>query len=88
MKISTNDAAQANCANKFTYGGQLFEPLSHTTSDGVLIASRNVIPAGDNWFHIGVKRAVGESEFKYLSNDVVVPFDLPWFNDRTHSRFC
>ena len=59
MRYSSNNAAQASCADKFPNGGRLFEPLTHNMADNVLIASRNVIQAGNNWFHMGVKRIAG-----------------------------
>ena len=78
VKIA-HEKAQANCAGKFPSGGRLFEPQSLTRNNNVLIASREVIPE-DIWIAIGVTRSNSASDFKYISNGVKVPFDLPYYS--------
>ena len=71
--------AQANCAGKFPSGGRLFEPQSLTTNNNVLIASREMI-SEESWWAIGVIRTNSASDYKYISNGVKVPFDLPFYD--------
>ena len=78
VKISTHEKAQANCAGKFPNGGRLFEPQSLTLNNNVLIASREMF-LEESWFAIGVKRTNSASDYKYISNGVKVPFDLPFY---------
>jgi len=76
VKLAHSEA-QANCAGKFPSGGRLFEPQTLTTNNNVLLASREVITEGE-WLAIGVKRTNSASDYKYISNGVKVPFDLPY----------
>ena len=69
---------------RFPSHGRLFEPMSIEISDKVLIAAYLLRPNKyetdfEKFFRIGVKRdATVDSDFKFASSGVTVPYAMPW----------
>ena len=57
----------------------MFEPQTLDMNEKVLKASADIIVGSDVWFYLGIKRETVQSPYKFVSNGMDLPYDLPWW---------
>ena len=77
------ESAQQNCANKFSSGGKMFEPLSKSISDKVYGEFKQ-ITGQQGWVWLGVTDEANEGVFRYASSGVPVSNHMTptWLNNK------